>query len=96
MPLYEYISKTGKIQELHRPVEDRNKDIIIDGSVFKRSKFIPDTLVVFGSQPSQADAFDANILKRYYQKEQTEGSRFRSGYSKKQLAKVYAHARKLT
>jgi hypothetical protein len=96
MPLYEYTSAAGGKVELHRSVEDRNKDVVIDGAVFKRSKFIPDSLLVFGSQPSAADAFDANILKQYYRKEEREGSRFRSGYSKKQLQKVYAHARKLT
>lgn len=97
MPLYEYIHpQTGKTVDLSRPVEDRNKEVIIDGAVFKRSKYIPDTLVVFGSQPSKEDSFDANILKGYYRREQEQGSRFRSNYSKKTLARVYDHARKLT
>lgn len=92
MPLYEYSDDETNVKiELRRPVEDRNKEIVL-----KRTKNIPDRLIVFGSQPSEADKFDHNILKGYYRKEEREGSRFRSGYSKKTLARVYEHARKLS
>ena len=91
MPLYEYSDpETGVKVELARPVEDRNKEIIL-----KRLKDIPDSLVVFGSQPTEEQSFDKKILEGYYRKEEQEGSRFRSGYSKKTIAKVFAEARSL-
>ena len=96
MPLYEYINPEGKTIELHRPVEDRNNPVEVDGTVFKRAKMVPDTLVVLGAQPSKEDSFDATILQGYYRREQQQGSRFRSNYSKKTLARVFDHARKLT
>lgn len=95
MPLYEYSAPGIKI-ELRRPVEDRNKDVIMDGMTLKRLKDIPDSLIVFGSRPSEAESFDHQILKAYHRKEEREGSRFRSSYSKKTLARVYEHARKLS
>ena len=96
MPLYEYTNQFGKTVELHRSVEDRNKEAVIDGAVFKRTKFIPDRVLVFGTQPSQDDLHDVAVLQGYYRREEKDGSRFRSGYSKKQLARVYENARKLT
>ncbi len=96
MPLYEYSDpETGKSVELHRPVEDRNKEVVVDGITLKRTKNIPDTLVVVGSRPTPEQSFDQNILKGYYRQEEREGSRFRSGYTKKQIGKAYEHVRSL-
>jgi len=97
MPLYEYLNpETGKTVELHRPVEDRNNPVEIDGAVFKRAKFVPSSIIVFGARPSPELLHDHKILKGYYRHECEQGSRFRSGYSKKTLAKVYEQAKKLS
>ena len=67
MPLYEYTNAhTGKTVELHRPVEARNDPVIIDGHVFERTKFIPDRVIVFGTQLTKEQIFDQKILKGYY------------------------------
>lgn len=96
MPLYEYIDpeKCTSV-EIMRSVEDRNKPLVIDGHTYKRSTFIPTRVIIFGSHPTKDQSFDKKILQGYYRKEQQEGSRFRSGYTKKQLAKVYAEAKTL-
>ena len=78
-----------------RSIGDRNNPVVIDGIRYQRTKLVPDRLIVFGTQPTKEQAFDKNILKGYYRKEQNEGSRFRSAYTKKQLAKVYAEAKSL-
>ena len=91
MPLYEYSDPcTGVKVELRRTVEDRNKEIVL-----KRTRRVPDRLLVFGSHPTEEQSFDQKILKGYYRKEEKEGSRFKSGYSKKTLAKVFAEAKSL-
>lgn len=97
MPLYEYgCPETGATIEMMRPVEDRNLPVVIDGATYQRTKLIPDTLLVFGAQPTEAESFDATVLKGYYRQEEQQGSRFRSSYSKKTLSRVFDHARKLT
>lgn len=91
MPLYEYHDpETGVRVELSRHVEDRNKPIVL-----MRTKNIPDRLAVFGSQPTPEQSYDREILQGYYRQEQEQGCRFRSKYTKKHLAKVYAEAKTL-
>ena len=73
MPLYEYGDpETGATIDLKRPVEDRNLPVVIDGVTYQRTKLVPDTLIVFGAQPTEAESFDHKILKGYYRKEEQE------------------------
>lgn len=86
MPLYEYHDlETGVTASIRRPVTDRNKPIILT-----RKQTFPTNIVVMGAMQTEGQAFDQKIIKAYYKKEEREGSRFRSGYSKKQLKKVWA------
>ena len=86
MPLYEYHDpETGVNVELRRPVEDRDKAIVL-----KRANTVPRRVAIIGVAPTQEESFDANIKKAYHKKEEKEGSRFRSVYDKKTLAKAWA------
>jgi hypothetical protein len=86
MPLYEYADpETGVRVELRRPVEDRNKPIILI-----RDKAVPDRVTIYGFEPTEAAVYDAGIVKALHRKEEREGSRFRCGeFSKSQLKKVW-------
>ena len=86
MPLYEYHDpETGVTVELRRPVEERDKEIVL-----RRASTVPERLAIVGSGPTEDQLFDARIQKAYYQKEEKEGSRFRSYYNQKTLAKAWA------
>jgi hypothetical protein len=90
VPIYEYYnSQTDVTIEVHRSVADRNRPVEMDGLFFVRATTVPSRISIHGVEPSADEQFDQNILKSYYKKEQSEGSRFRSGYSKKQLAKTW-------
>ena len=86
MPLYEYHDpETGVSVELRRPVEDRDKAILL-----KRTSNVPKRVAIVGAGLTEDQLFDAKVKKAYYQKEEKEGSRFKSGYSKKQLKEAWA------
>lgn len=90
MPIYEYHNpQTGVTIDMRRPVEDRNKPVEVDGLLFVRVSTVPSRISIHGMEPSESDQFDQNILRAYYKKEEKEGSRFRSEYSKKQLAETW-------
>lgn len=90
MPIYEYHNpETDVTVDMHRSVEDRNKPVYIDGLLFVRVSTVPARVSIHGVGPSEGERFDQNILQAYYKKEQKEGSRFKSGYSKNQLAKAW-------
>ena len=86
MPLYEYHDpETGVSVELRRPVEDRDKAILL-----KRTNTVPRRIAIVGAGPTEDQVFDAKVKAAYYKKEEKEGSRFRSFYNKKTLAKAWA------
>lgn len=86
MPLYEYRDDvTGLSVEMRRPVEDRNKPIVLT-----RSKSVPDRVSILGFEPSDAESYDTGIIKALHRKEEREGSRFKCGeFSKAQLKKAW-------
>lgn len=86
MPLYEYSDpETGVRIEIRRPVDDRNKPIVLN-----REKTVPDRVSIHGLEPSVEEDFDARILKGYLRKEEREGSRFNGGgFTKAQIAKAW-------
>jgi hypothetical protein len=85
-PLYEYSDPgTGVKVELRRPVDDRNKPIVLI-----RDKTVPDRVTVHGLEPSESESFDTGIVKALHRKEEREGSRFKCAeFSKAQLKKVW-------
>jgi hypothetical protein len=86
MPLYEYADpETGVRVELRRPVDDRNKPIVL-----ARVKTVPDRVGILGFEPTESESFDTGIVKALYRKEEREGSRFKCGeFSKAQLKKAW-------
>jgi hypothetical protein len=86
MPLYEYADpETGVRVELRRPVDDRNKPIVLN-----REKTIPDRVTIHGLEPTESESFDSGIVKALHRKEEREGSRFKCGeFSKDTLKKVW-------
>jgi hypothetical protein len=85
-PLYEYHDPhTGVNVELRRPVEERDTPIVLT-----RKSNIPQRVAIVGVAPTEEQAFDASIKAAYYKKEEKEGSRFKSGYSKKQLKEAWS------
>jgi hypothetical protein len=85
MPLYGYSDpETGIRVEVRRPVDLRDQDIVL-----KRDRNIPDRISVIGETISEDQSYDAGIVRGLYKKEEKEGSRFRSQYSKDQLAKIW-------
>lgn len=85
MPLYAYVDpETGVAVELRRPVEDRDKPIVL-----RRAKSVPDRIGILGFGPSEDQTFSNRMLRQYHRKEEREGSRFRSSYSKKQIQKAW-------
>lgn len=86
MPIYEYSDpETGVRVEIRRPVEARNKPIILS-----RTKTVPDRISIHGFESSEEEQYDAGIVKALYRKEEREGSRFRcEEFSKKKLKEVW-------
>lgn len=85
MPLYTYEDpETGVKLDLRRPVEDRNKPIIL-----KRIQDIPDRVGVIVPGATQEGSFNQRMIQSHYQKEQVEGSRFKSSYTKEQIKKAW-------
>jgi len=82
MPLYTYEDpETGLKIDLRRPVEDRNKPIVL-----KRLKSVPDRVgVLVPCGATEDSSFNARMLKEHHKKEEREGSRFRSTYKKDQI-----------
>ena len=81
MPLYEYYDPETNVRvELRRSVDDRNKDIVL-----KRVTDVPERLHVHVHGQTASQQFDADILRGYYQKEQRDGSRFQSSFTKEQI-----------
>ena len=79
MPLYEYVNPTtGEIMELRRAVEDRNKPVLKDGIAWPRAGRVPKRLAVILPGPTPDQAFNAQVRKGYYDREQELGSRFRN------------------
>ena len=86
MPLYAYEDEeTGVKVELRRPVKDRDKPIVL-----RRPKTVPDRLAVVGLGPSEDQQFNDRIRRGYHRLEEKQGSRFRSGFKKKQIAKAFS------
>jgi hypothetical protein len=86
MPLYAYEDpETGVKIEIRRPVKDRGKPIVL-----RRLKTVPDRLAVVGLGPTSDQEFNARIKRNLHKKEEREGSRFKSGYSKKTLSKAWS------
>ena len=85
-PLYAYedVGGTGLKLELRRPVADRDKPILLT-----RTKTVPDRLAVVGTGPSDPQRFNNKMLKQYHRKEEREGARFRSDFSKEQIKKAW-------
>jgi hypothetical protein len=86
MPLYEYADpETGVRVELRRPVDDRNKPILLT-----RTKTVPDRVGILGFEPTESESFDSGIVKALHRKEEREGSRFKCAeFSKNALKKVW-------
>jgi predicted nucleic acid-binding Zn ribbon protein len=86
MPLYTYEDpETGIKIDLRRSVEDRNKPIVL-----KRMKDIPDRVGVMIPGATQDGSFNDRMIRSHYQKEQAEGSRFKSSYTKEQIKQAWA------
>ena len=85
MPIYEfYNQETGVSLNVHRRVEDRDKPL-----AFVRNQ-IPATISIHGFEPSEAEAFDASILKQFHRREEKEGSRFQCGeFTKRQIKEAW-------
>ena len=86
MPVYSYEDEeTGTRVDMRRPVEDRDKPIVL-----RRRKTVPDRVgvIVAGANTEDGD-FNKRIQKGYRQLEEKQGSRFRSGFSKKQIKKTW-------
>jgi hypothetical protein len=87
MPLYAYEdAETGVKVELRRLVEDRDKPIVLT-----RKKTVPDRLAVIGMGPGETAEFNRKMLGQYHRKEEREGSRFRSSFSKNQIKQAWSH-----
>jgi hypothetical protein len=86
VPLYSYKDEaTGVRVELRRPVEERNNPIVLI-----RESSVPDRVTIYGFEPTEAEVYDAGIVKALYRKEEKEGSRFRCAeFSKAQLKKAW-------
>lgn len=85
MPLYEfYNEETGTRVLVQRKVEERNAPL-----AFIRVN-VPTTITIHGFEPTDAEVFDANILKKLYRKEEQEGSRFQCGeFTKRQIKEAW-------
>ena len=81
MPIYEfYNAEMDQRVMVQRKVEDRDKPL-----EFHRIT-VPSTISIHGFEPSEAETFDNQILRKLYQKEEKEGSRFACGeFTKKQI-----------
>ena len=86
MPIYEYADpETGVRVELRRPVDVRNKPIIL-----LRTSTVPDRVAIFGFESTPEEQFDQKIVRALYRKEEKEGSRFKCAeFSKKKLKEVW-------
>jgi hypothetical protein len=87
MPIYTYEDQEAGIKiDLRRPVEDRNKPIVL-----KRMKDIPDRVgVMVRGGHTEDTSFNSRILKSHYKQEQEQGSRFRSTYTKNQIKEAWS------
>ena len=85
MPLYAYEDKdTGLTVELRRPVEDRDKPIVL-----RRAKTVPDKVSVLVPGASEAGDFNKKMMREHHKKEEREGSRFNSSFTKDQIKKAW-------
>jgi hypothetical protein len=86
-PLYAYEDEggTGLKIELRRTVADRDKPIVLT-----RTKTVPDRLAVVGTGPSDSQHFNSKMLKQYHRKEERDGARFQSDFSKQQIKKAWS------
>lgn len=86
MPAYDYeVVRGGKVLgtlTLVMPIAERD-------AVFIRRRTVPDHVTVMGSAHDPMD-FTSSVLRGYYKKEQREGSRFKSEFTKKQIAKIHS------
>jgi hypothetical protein len=87
MPLYEfYNEETGMRLLVPRKVEERNRPL-----EFARVT-VPSTISIHGFEPSEAEAFDENILRQFHRKEEKEGSRFACGeFTKTQIKEAWTN-----
>lgn len=86
MPIYAYEdAETGVKVELRRPVEDRDKPIVLT-----RAKTVPDRVAVMGIGPNESEEFSRRMLRQYHRKEERQGSRFSSGFSKKEIKQAWS------
>jgi len=85
MPLYTFINGEGETRE--ELVSHNTKSIKRDGKLWFRG-YLPKALGPVGV-PLQQDDQATQIRKGYYAAECQGGSRFKSGYSKKQIKKIW-------
>lgn len=86
MPGYCYeVVRNGKVEgtlTMIVPVKERD-------SVFIRRKTVPDRVTVMGHAADPMH-FESSVLGGYYKKEQREGSRFKSEFTKKQIKQIHS------
>jgi len=87
MPFYEfYNAETDTRLMVPRRVDDRDKPL-----EFHRIT-VPSTIGIHGFEPSDAEAFDDTILKKFHRKEEQLGSRFQCGeYTKQQIKDAWTN-----
>jgi len=84
MPIYRYESEDGQFSiECHRAVADCKKPIVMRLVLPRRVSVRVPTGV------TQDASWDREIKKERHKQELREGSRFRSSFTKNQIAKIY-------
>lgn len=87
MPVYAYEDKAAGLRiELRRPVADRDKPIVLE-----RAKNIPDRVTVVVPGATEAGDFNQRMIRAHHKKEEREGSRFRSAFSKETIKHVWSN-----
>lgn len=92
MPRYTYRHPgTGETLELTRSIAERDEPVHAgDGTQMERVQVESSGAVVgFRAMPTQAE----RVMGGYYRLEQEQGARFRSGYTKNTIKRVWDHAK---
>lgn len=91
MPIYTYENREAGLKvDLYRSVDERNDPVYLNGHMLIRSSFVPERVGVLIPGASQDDSFNSRIMQSHYKKEQAEGSRFRSSYTKDQIKEAWS------
>lgn len=88
MPLYDFEIVNGKTfvveatVSIRLPVGDREAMVL-------RRKTVPDHLTVMGHAGDPME-FTSSVMRGYHKKEEREGSRFKSEFTKQQILKIHS------